>query len=93
MRLHSVAHGRLAGRLVFALARLVTGREVPDIIKVRYHRPRFFGKPFFELAQAVMRGPSPWDDRGAGALRGVCVGAKPLPILREHPRGGRFGCP
>jgi AhpD family alkylhydroperoxidase len=60
VRLQSIARGRFAGRLVFALVRLVTGRDVPDIIKVRYHRPRFFGKPFFELAQAVMRGPSPW---------------------------------
>ena len=60
MRLQSIARGRFAGRLVFAVMRKVTGRDVPDIIKVRYHRPRFFGKPFFELAQAVMRGPSPW---------------------------------
>ncbi len=60
MRLHEVARGRRASRVVFALLRLMTGRDVPDIIKVRYHRPRFFGKPFFGLAQAVMRGPSPW---------------------------------
>ena len=60
MRLRSIARGRPATRLVFALARRATGRDVPDIIKVRYYRPRFFGKPFFRLAQAVMRGPSPW---------------------------------
>ncbi|BBX75764.1 peroxidase-related enzyme [Mycobacterium shinjukuense] len=60
MRLHNVAHGRGAGRFALALMRLVTGRDVPDIIKVRYYRPRFFGKPFFQLAQAVLRGPSPW---------------------------------
>src|SRR5262249_62410935 len=60
VRLQSVARGRLVRRLVFAVMRRVTGRDVPDIIKVRYHRPRFFGKPFFELAQAMMRGPSPW---------------------------------
>ena len=60
MRLHGVARGRRASSIVFALLRLMTGRDVPDIIKVRYHRPRFFGKPFFGLAQAVMRGPSPW---------------------------------
>jgi uncharacterized peroxidase-related enzyme len=60
VRLQSVARGRGAGRVVFALLRLVTGRDVPDIIKVRYYGPRFFGKPFFKLAQAVMRGPSPW---------------------------------
>jgi uncharacterized peroxidase-related enzyme len=60
VRLHSIARGRFASRLVFALLRLATGRDVPDIIKVRCYRPRFFGKPFFKLAQAVMRGPSPW---------------------------------
>jgi uncharacterized peroxidase-related enzyme len=42
------------------MLRVLTGRDVPDIIKVRYYRPRFFGKPFFQLAQVVMRGPSPW---------------------------------
>jgi uncharacterized peroxidase-related enzyme len=60
VRLRSVAHGRLVSRLLFAVMRVVTGRDVPDIVKVRYYRPRFFGKPFSELAQAVMRGPSPW---------------------------------
>jgi uncharacterized peroxidase-related enzyme len=60
MRLGSVARGRLVSRHVFAVMRQVTGRDVPDIVKVRYHRPRFFGKPFSELAQAVMRGPSLW---------------------------------
>ncbi|OSC40236.1 hypothetical protein [Mycobacterium decipiens] len=60
MRLGGIARGRPAGRVVFALMRQLTGRDVPDIIKVRYYRPRFFGKPFFQLAQALLRGPSPW---------------------------------
>lgn len=60
MRLLRVARGRGASPLAFALLRAATGREVPDIIKVRYYRPAFFGKPFFKLAQAVLRGPSPW---------------------------------
>jgi len=60
VRLQSVARGRRAGRVAFPLLRLVTGRDVPDIMKMRYYRPQFFGKPFFKLAQAVMRGPSPW---------------------------------
>ncbi|VBA59944.1 hypothetical protein LAUMK191_05271 [Mycobacterium attenuatum] len=60
MRLHSVARGSFATRLVFALLQTVTGRDVPDIIKMRYYRPRFFGKPFFALAQALMRGTSQW---------------------------------
>lgn len=60
MRLQSVARGRFATRLAFAALRAATGRDVPDIIKVRHYRPRFFGKPFFALAQALLRGPSPW---------------------------------
>jgi uncharacterized peroxidase-related enzyme len=60
VRLQRVARGRLVSRLMFAVMRQVTGRDVPDIVKVRFYRPRFFGKPFSELAQAVMRGPSPW---------------------------------
>ncbi|BCI92821.1 carboxymuconolactone decarboxylase family protein [Mycobacterium persicum] len=60
MRLHSVARGRFGTRLVFAALRAATRRDIPDIIKMRHYRPRFFGKPFFSLAQAVMRGPSPW---------------------------------
>ena len=60
MRMHRVARGRHFGRLAFSLLRWVTGRDVPDIIKVRYYRPRFFGRPFFKLAQALLRGPSPW---------------------------------
>lgn len=60
MRLHSVTRGRFGTRLVFAALRAATRRDIPDIIKMRHYRPRFFGKPFFSLAQAVMRGPSPW---------------------------------
>ncbi|EPQ78942.1 carboxymuconolactone decarboxylase family protein [Mycobacterium marinum] len=60
MRLPSITRGRPGRRPVFALARFVSGRDIPDIIKVRYYRPRFFGKPFFQLAQALLRGPSPW---------------------------------
>ena len=60
MRLHNVARGKPATRFVFAALRAVTGRDIPDIIKMRHYRPRFFGKPFFALVQAVMRGPSPW---------------------------------
>lgn len=61
MRLQRIARGRfLSHRVIFGLVRLVSGRELADIIKMRYFRPRFFGKPFFRLARAVMRGPSDW---------------------------------
>jgi uncharacterized peroxidase-related enzyme len=61
MRVRSIARGRTLGhRLVFGLVRLVSGGPIPDIVKMRYYRPRYFGKPFSGLANAVMRGPSDW---------------------------------
>ena len=61
MRLQRVAAGQSFGRrIVLRLVRLMSGRDLPDIMKVRYFRPKFFGKPFFQLTHAVMRGPSEW---------------------------------
>jgi len=48
---------------------------VPDIVKVRYYRPGFFGKPLFRLAQALLRGPSPWTV-GERELFGAFVSAR-----------------
>jgi hypothetical protein len=31
-----------------------------DVVKVFRYRPLFFGAPFCDLAQTVMRGPSEW---------------------------------
>ena len=76
MRLRGIARGRLPGhRVIFGLVRLVSGRELADIIKVRHYRPRFFGKPFFGLAGAVMRGPSDWTV-GERELFGAFVSAQ-----------------
>lgn len=75
MRLQRIARGRPTGRLVFALLRLVTRRDVPDIVKVRFYRRRFFGTPFFKLGQQLLRGPSSWTI-GERELFGAFVSAK-----------------
>ncbi|QUR69294.1 carboxymuconolactone decarboxylase family protein [Mycobacterium spongiae] len=75
MRLPRIARGRPAGRVVFALLHLVTRRDVPDIVKVRFYRRRFFGTPFFNLGQRMLRGPSPWTV-GERELIGAFVSAK-----------------
>lgn len=75
MRLKLVARGRFGQRLGYGLTRLVSGRRLPDFVKVRYYRSRFFGKPFFQLTHAVMRGPSEWTV-GERELFGAFVSAQ-----------------
>lgn len=75
MRLQRIARGRPAGRVMFALLRRVSRREVPDIVKVRFYRRRFFGTPFFKLGQQMLRGHSPWTI-GERELFGAFVSAK-----------------
>jgi uncharacterized peroxidase-related enzyme len=46
-------------RLIIQASRLFS-REVPDILYVVWHRPKFFGLASGRLHQVVMRGPSDW---------------------------------
>ena len=38
----------------------ITGIALPDVVKVTCYRHRFFGRPFADLGQEAMRGPSFW---------------------------------
>lgn len=61
MRLQNVSTGHgWATKLKFALIRLVSRADVPDVVKTLHYRPAFFGKPYSAFLQTVMRGPSDW---------------------------------
>jgi hypothetical protein len=49
----------LRWRLVLTIIRL-TSDYTPDILKVIWHRPRYFGAPYSAAAHSALRGPSAW---------------------------------
>lgn len=60
MRLKKVHRGHgLGDRLMLGLMRLMAG-HAPGVVRTLRYRKDFFGTPFSELTQQVMRGPSPW---------------------------------
>lgn len=61
MRLKVVDSGHtLRKKLLFVVIRLLSRAEPPDVIKTLAYRPEYFGRPFSELMQAVMRGAGDW---------------------------------
>ena len=61
MRLEAIARGRGVGaKAKFAMIRLLSGAPTLDVVKTLSFRPAFFGDPFNQLIQEVMRGPSEW---------------------------------
>ena len=60
MRLEKVHKGhRLREKAMLGLMRLAMG-HAPGVVRTLFYRKEFFGRPFSELTQQVMRGPSPW---------------------------------
>ena len=49
-----------AAKFARLLARLALRSQLPDVVKIFLYRPEFFGQPFCDLAQAILRGPSEW---------------------------------
>jgi hypothetical protein len=60
MRLPKVHTGhRLRDRAMLTMMRLVMG-HAPGVVRTLMYRKEFFGRPWTDLTQQVMRGPSPW---------------------------------
>ena len=60
MRLKKVHSGhRVPERAMLGVIRIVMG-HAPGVVRTLMYRKSFFGRPFSELTQQVMRGDSPW---------------------------------
>ena len=60
MRLRKVHAGhRLPDKAMLAVIRVMMG-HAPGVVRTLRYRKAYFGAPFSELTQQVMRGPSQW---------------------------------
>jgi hypothetical protein len=61
VRLATVARGAtFSDRALYKVVQWVTKHPMPDVVRVLRYQPQFFGNPFNELIQDVLRGPSDW---------------------------------
>lgn len=61
MRLSKLDNGHaLPNRLFLGFVRLASGKEPVGVLKTLHYRTPFWGRPYSDLLQDVMRGPSDW---------------------------------
>ena len=61
MRLQSLDSGHEPGEAtVLDVIRERRGAEPPDVLKTLHYRPEIFGRPYSEVLDLAMRGPSDW---------------------------------
>ena len=61
MRLDALQRGhRLPARLFIRLVEAVSRQGMDNVAMTAMHRPEFWGRPFFAMGGAVLRGPSYW---------------------------------
>ena len=61
MRLRSLENGHEPGEAsVLDAIRERRGAEPPDVLKTLHYRPEIFGRPYSEVLDLAMRGPSDW---------------------------------
>jgi uncharacterized peroxidase-related enzyme len=76
MRLENVRSGHaVMQKIKLGVAPLTVGTKPPDMLRIMFYRPRFFGKTMGLLSQSVMRGPSEWSV-GERELMAAFVSAK-----------------
>ncbi len=61
MRVPSIDSGhRLREKLFLTMIRVMSRRPAPDVVKTLLYRRDFWGDPYNEVIEKVMRGPSDW---------------------------------
>jgi AhpD family alkylhydroperoxidase len=84
---------RLGPKLLFRLARLLSGRPLPDAARITFYRPDFYGRFAKQLTHEAMRGPSAWSVGDRELMAAVvsqanaspfCVGAHTATAARAY---------
>jgi hypothetical protein len=61
VRLASIHRGEaIKDRALYKMVQWITKHPMPDVVRVLRYHPNFFGTPFNDLIQDVLRGPSDW---------------------------------
>jgi hypothetical protein len=60
MRLARVRKGKGIFRVLLPVFSLKVGARVPDVVRTLLYRREYFGNPYNDWIEAILRGPSGW---------------------------------